>query len=431
MDINLFYLIITIIIVVDIAASVYIIHRQKKTNSIKNQKLIASLIPDMLKNLESTLSKKEYTAELQNKTKELEIKKNALEQIKQNLEKEKKITEQKIQDNTRDLQEEYTKLYYAINNLDFGFIITDKEKNIKFTNKATENTFSDAQIKTYIQENLNSEKTLSLKNIQINNKLLNIFLSHQTPNTTILLEDKTEERSLEQSNKNFITVASHELRTPLTGIKGYLSLIKQFHYANIKDEKLKKMIDDVDNSCTRLISIVNDFLDTSKLEQGKIDFHPEETDLLPIVNDSIKETGSIATEKKLSIQFNTPLKEAKVFADPERIKQVTINLISNAIKYTDKGQVTITVEKTPDNYYKVTVKDTGRGITPENVESLFSKFQQNDPNKPVNVVSSGLGLYISKVLIEKMNGKIQLDSTEKGKGSTFSFSLPVYEKKTP
>ena len=432
MDINISLYYLTIIIFIAITVSVYIINRLKSAPSMTNQLFIASMALDMLEDLENTLNKKDYATQLQNKIKEIAYKNNILKEIKQNIEKEKEIIEQKIYESTRDLREEHNRLLASINNLSFGFIMTDKTKNIILINKIIKTNIKlqeNINLLQNIDEVLKTGKSLSVENIQINNKLVNIFISPVPAiGTVILIKDKTGERFIEQSGKNFITVASHELRTPLTAIKGYLSLIKELHYADIKDEKLKKIINDIDLSSTRLINIVNDFLDTSKLEQGKINFHPEESDLIYIINTSIKETESIATEKKLFINFDTPLENAKVFGDAERIKQIVINLISNAIKYTDQGGITISIEKTPDKYYKMIIKDTGKGISPENVKLLFSKFQQSDPNKPTNVVSTGLGLYISKLLTEKMNGKIKLDYTEKGKGSAFSFSLPIYEK---
>jgi signal transduction histidine kinase len=435
-------------------------HDALKTKKIidKNKKITGYIVM-----LQSALNKKEYENQIQNKIKEIDYRNNIIEQIKQNLEKEKKITQQKLQDSTRDLKEDYNRLLSSINNLNFGFIITDKEKNIILINKNLKTDIKlqeNIQLLQNIDEVLKTGKALSVENIQINNNYANIFISpifpshsplegwlakpdgvdnppfiktqNNTPQvigTSILIEDKTGNKFLEQSEERFIALASHELRTPLTAIKGYLSLIKKLHYTNIKDEKLKKIINDLDTSCARLINIVNDFLDKSKLEQGEISFHPEESNLVAIINTSIRETESIATQKKLSIKLETSEENAKVFADAEKIKQIAINLISNAIKYTDRGGITLNIQKTPDKYYKVTIKDTGKGIPQENIKSLFTKYQQHDPNKPVKAISSGLGLYISKLLIEKMNGKIQLDNTENEKGSTFSFSLPVYEYK--
>ena len=426
--ITIYYL--TLILIIGIIVFAYIIYRRIATPSITNQLFIAYVVSDMLKTSENATDKKESTTQLQNKIKEIDLKNNALKQLRQNIEKEREKIKEKIDDSTRDLKEEHDLLLAAIDNLSLGFIITDKEKNIILTNKTTKRLFPYDQIAPYIKENINSQKSSPLENIQINNKLVNISISTQPTGYTILIKDEDKDRLTEQSKKKFITVASDELRTPLTAIKGYLSLIKQLYYADIKDEKLKKMINDIDTSCRRLINIINDFLDTSKLEQGKINFHQEECDLIYIINASIKETESIATEKKLFIKFDEPQESIKVLGDKEKIKQVAINLISNAIKYTDKGGVTLNLEKSSDKNYKVSVKDTGIGIPPENAKSLFSKFQQNDPNKPVNVISTGLGLYISKLLIEKMNGNIELDYSEKDKGSTFSFSLPMYEKKS-
>lgn len=408
--------------------------------------------------LKQIYEKVEYNTDIQGKLKETGDKNKQLDDIISNLVNEKHQIEQKIMDSTRNVKEEHARLYASINNLAFGFIMTDNEKNIIMMNKAAKNLFlipqsetnikiSDLQICVKgkiqfiesIEESQKNNNTLPFQDIQINDKYTNIFISPiiinrnkilHTIGNVILIEDKTEERLIKRSKNNFFIIASHELRTPLTGIKGYIAIIKQLYFENIRDESLKRIINDIDSSSSRMINIVNDFLSTSKPEQNKIAIHFQQCDLIDIINSSIKETRSIAIEKKLSFSFNNPpFNQAIVSGDKDKIKQIIINLISNSIKYTEHGGITINIEKTTDELFKVFIKDTGKGISEDNIKLLFSKFQKFDPNKPTNIISSGLGLYISKILAEKMHGTIKLEKTIVGGGSTFSISLPAYNDK--
>lgn len=400
--------------------------------------------------LEKNDTLKKNPAELQEKINELTNINNLIEKMKQNKGKEEQNIKQKALEITLDSREENTRLYASISNLCLGFIISDKEQNIILTNNTAKNLFSipdsdiniklqDLQMHTQGKINflesaksvLKSAVPLSFENIRIDNKFANIFISpintlSETIGVVFLTEDKTEDRIAEKSKEDFFTIASHELRAPLTAIRGYIALIKQLFFINIKDEELKKIIQDIDTLSSQLINIVNDFLDTPKLEQGKIRVKKEPQDLIEIIKAGIKETTPIATQKNLVINFTNPLDSAIVLGDKERIRQVLINLISNGLKFTEEGGITINIEKTPDSKYKISVKDTGKGVPKENIKILFTKFQQTDPTK--HMTSTGLGLYISKLLIEKMNGEIKLENTEEGKGSTFSFALPVYEQ---
>lgn len=411
----------------------------------KNQKNLGYNIT-----MEKNDARKKDLAQLQKKLNELANINNLLEEVKQNKEKNEQNVEQEVQKSTFDIREEYTRLYASINNLSLGFIMSDKENNIIIANETAKNLFSTPNLGTNIRlQNLQMrtsknidlfesteyalkrEYPLSLKDIRIGNKYANIFISpvlalSESIGTVILTEDKTEERIAEKSKEDFFTIASHELRAPLTAIRGYIALIKQLFFTNIKDEELKKMLSDIDDLSTRLINIVNDFLDTPKLEQGKIKVKKEPCDLIAIITAGIKETSTIATQKNLFIKFTNPTGSATVLGDSERIRQILINLIGNGLKYTEQGGITINIEKTPDSQYKISIKDTGKGVPKENIKILFSKFQQTDPTK--HMTSTGLGLYISKLLVENMNGTINLENTEEGKGSTFSFTLPVYEK---
>lgn len=393
--------------------------------------------------LEKNETAKKNVEEIQKKTEELANLNNLLEEIKKNKEKIVQNILREASKSTLDVRDEYTRLYASVNNLTLGFIMADKENNIIMANNTAKNLFSipdlDANIKlqnlqTRTQDNINFLKnggSVSYENIRIGDKYANIFISpvitpSETTGIVILTEDITRERIEEKSREDFFTIASHELRAPLTAIRGYIAIIKQLFAASIKEEELKKIINDIDTLSARLINIVNDFLDTPKLEQGKIRVKKEPCELIEIINACIKETMSIAAPKNLFVNFTSPFKTAAVLGDKERIRQILINLISNGIKYTEQGGITIYIEKTPDSRYKISIKDTGKGVPKENIKFLFSKFQRTDPAK--HMTSTGLGLYISKLLVEKMNGTINLENTQEGKGSTFSFALPAYEQ---
>jgi signal transduction histidine kinase len=136
----------------------------------------------------------------------------------------------------------------------------------------------------------------------------------------------------------------------------------------------------------------------------------------------------IAKEKGLYIKFNNSLESAVTAGDSDKIKQIVINLISNGIKYSKTGGVNIAIEKTSDEEYRIIFKDEGIGIPQEKINFLFSKFQKTDPNKKGTMASTGLGLYISRLLAEKMKGSVRLESTEVGKGSVFALTMPVYRE---
>jgi CheY-like chemotaxis protein/anti-sigma regulatory factor (Ser/Thr protein kinase) len=244
----------------------------------------------------------------------------------------------------------------------------------------------------------------------------------------ILIEDITEKEVLDRSRDEFFSIASHELRTPLTAIKGNTSMIMDFYAEALKDPELKSMVYDIHESSTRLIDIVNDFLDVSRLEQGKVSFTYEAVALEEIVEGVMYEMRAVLKEKKLSLEFNhkTLGNLPKIWTDKNRLKQILYNLVGNATKFTEKGSISIDVqpEKT---HLRVRVIDTGRGISTENQKLLFHKFQQANTSLLTRDTTrgTGLGLYISKMMAEMMDGEMGLEKSEEGKGSVFYFTVPI------
>lgn len=204
-------------------------------------------------------------------------------------------------------------------------------------------------------------------------------------------------------------------------------MILEYHADKLTDPDLKEMITDVHESSIRLIDIVNDFLETSRLEQGRMEFKNAPFDLAKLIENALKEYQVTGSRAHIALTFEEPVTPLPtVFADSDRVRQVLINLIGNGMKFTENGTVTISA-RVSGGLVQVMVTDTGRGIPIENQSILFHKFQQASDNLMTRDTTkgTGLGLYISKLMIEGMGGKIWLLSSAAGKGSTFAFTLPV------
>lgn len=242
----------------------------------------------------------------------------------------------------------------------------------------------------------------------------------------ILVEDITEEKVLEHSKDEFLSIASHELRTPLTAIRGNASLLRKYYTNSITDTEMVEMISDIHESSIRLINIVNDFLDVAAIEQGKIRMQPKPFPMQEVVVEVVRELERLCADKGVQLVADLSIQSAPpVFADKQRIKQVLINLVGNAIKFTEKGNITISA--TFDHQFvHISVTDTGKGMTEDSQKMLFHKFQQASSSILTRDTTkgTGLGLYISKLIVEISGGTIGLQSSTENVGSTFSFTLP-------
>lgn len=233
--------------------------------------------------------------------------------------------------------------------------------------------------------------------------------------------DVTELKAAQQRIKDFHSVLAHELRAPLTSIKGSLRLLEGFGY-DPQSKKGKELIHIGIESTDRLIRLISELLDLGKIESGESNLklqNLEVNDLIEIASDNL---ANYRVDDKVEIHTNGI--DANVVADKDRILQVLINLISNAMKFSPSGgTVDVSVAKCDTGTLRFSVKDTGPGISLENQQKLFTKFQQLMPEDGIPRQGSGLGLTIAKAIIEQHSGRIGVDS-KVGSGSTFWFELP-------
>jgi len=241
--------------------------------------------------------------------------------------------------------------------------------------------------------------------------------------TLITLLDTSQEKQLEEMKVDFVSMAAHELRTPLTAIRGYASLL-QMHYATKLDESAKELLTRLLVSTTTLTNLIDNLLSVSRIERNDLIVEQKPLDLGIIVKDIFNSYRQEALTRKQQFFLNLPENLPQVMADPFRIGQVFINLISNAITYTPEGgKVTISVSIKSD-HLEVTIQDTGEGIPKEAMPRLFTKFFRVSGSLEQGSKGTGLGLYITKSIVELHKGKIWAESAM-GKGTTFTFTIPI------
>jgi signal transduction histidine kinase len=231
-------------------------------------------------------------------------------------------------------------------------------------------------------------------------------------------------RHLDKAKSEFISIASHQLRTPLSAIDGFVSLILEGTYGKIS-EKAREAVGEIAQSNQQLISLVNDLLNISRMELGKIKMEFEKVDVLEICRAVVRELSGKAEEKNLYLKLESEGdQELPGFADRKSLEQAISNIVENALKYTIKGGVTIAVAREGENVL-IRIKDTGIGIAKNHLPFLFSKFSRGENAMKYSIPGTGLGLYVAKSLIEKNGGSILAESDGEGKGALFAVEFPV------
>jgi signal transduction histidine kinase len=382
-----------------------------------------------------------------------------LQQSYADLERSKAGVERTVKLRTQELTEEKARFLASIQSLPLGFMLVETTGSIammnpvmrhmlELTDKELTGQIDDEKLRQRLplfdeitsksQEAIKQRKTITVGELSSGNRFLRLLLSPVTvaggkhPIAAVaLVEDITEDKILQRSRDEFFSIASHELRTPLTAIRGNTSMMQDYYGEKLDDPSLKEIVGDIHNSSIRLITIVNDFLDSSRLEQGKMQFTMTDFAMESVIEKVVYELDGLSHEKKIYLRMANGIDTLPlVHADADRVKQVLYNLIGNAMRFVEKGGVTIQAEVV-GAHLKVNIIDTGKGISPEGQNLLFHKFQQAGASILTrdNTRGTGLGLYISRLLIKKMNGAIKLEHSEEGKGSTFSFTVPLAKSK--
>lgn len=245
-------------------------------------------------------------------------------------------------------------------------------------------------------------------------------------------------RKLDNAKSEFISIASHQLRTPLTAIKGFISLLLEGTYGKV-EPKVRDTLNKVYLSNERMVQLVENLLNISRIESGRLEFDFKKWKVEEILNE-LRDTFFISAKSKgLSLDFKFPdysLPETEI--DGPKIREVISNLIDNALKYTNRGGVTVNAELITDNkqlatkneqFIRITISDTGIGVPESELPYLFSKFSRGKDTKRLHVGGTGLGLYVGKSMIEAHHGKIWAESEGEGMGSKFIIEVPVSQEK--
>ena len=247
-------------------------------------------------------------------------------------------------------------------------------------------------------------------------------LGHIT-GAVVAFQDISHLREVDRMKEEFVSIVSHELRTPLTSIRGSIQLVLG-EPGSVPDQEHRGLLQIALNNCERLVRIINDILDVSKIESGNLVLHRKPVHVAELVRQSIDVVSVAARNANVALDAKLPADLRPAMVDPDRIVQAIVNLLSNAVKFAPTGS-TVTVAATgTEHLITVTVSDEGEGIAPENLYRLFRKFQQVDSSSSRRRGGTGLGLAISKALVEQHGGRIFVDS-ELNKGTRFSLTLPV------
>lgn len=239
-----------------------------------------------------------------------------------------------------------------------------------------------------------------------------------------LEQANTKLQELDRTKTEFLSIASHQLRTPLSIIKGYVELISDGAFGRVT-KKTKEILAEMDESNERLVKLVDEFLDITRIEQGRTKFSFAQENMNDVINSCVKELTERAHQKGLEIKWKESRTAGKdIRMDSEKVRHVVFNFIDNAIKYSPEGTVNVKIEE-KDELVTVRVQDQGFGFNKEDEANFFQKFYRGKNVEGTNVNGTGLGIYVCRKFIEAHEGRVWAKSPGLGKGSEFGFELPV------
>lgn len=236
-------------------------------------------------------------------------------------------------------------------------------------------------------------------------------------------------KELDRQKTEFVSIASHQLRSPLTAIKGYSSLILEGSFGKIPKKALEA-VEKIFSSSKYMAVSIEDFLNVSRIELGTIKYDIKEFDISKMVEEVVSQLQPAVVEKKLTLVFaNECGGGCTIKGDQGKLRQVLLNLVDNAMKYTPKGGITVTTKiNQAGKSFRIEIKDTGVGIPPKVLPTLFAKFVRASNANEVNVMGTGLGLYVAKQFVEAHGGKVWAESEGQDKGATFIVEFPLLNR---
>ncbi len=239
-----------------------------------------------------------------------------------------------------------------------------------------------------------------------------------------VLQATNEELSdANDAKSRFLRSMSHELRTPLNSVIGFSDILAKGHAGPVNEEQ-RRQAEMINHSGQHLLALINDILDLSRIEADKLQLDFERFDIAALAEEALDSVASDATARGIETQLEAPSDLVMITSDPLKVRQILLNLIGNAVKFTDHGSVTVRIHQPGHNMLAIDIIDTGPGIPPEEHERLFEEFAQAETADTASQVGSGLGLAIARGLARALGGALTLES-EVGVGSTFTVVLPV------
>ncbi len=306
-------------------------------------------------------------------------------------------------------------------------------------NEVDENTF--VSLSDAVEKAITTTETVHIKEFPLGRKYFEIFVTpvygdqKETAGGAIILHDITELKEIDRMKSEFVSVASHQLRTPLTAINWYVEMLQAGDAGELNKEQ-KDFLDEIYNGSTRMVKLVNDLLNVSRIETGRLKIEPVPMQLETFIKNIIHELEVMAREHLSTVLFVKPEKSLpKIAIDETLMRQVVHNLITNAIRYSTAEASTITVMLSQkENTYVISVSDSGIGIPKEVQGRIFEKFYRADNAREKEAEGSGIGLYIAKMIVEESGGTLRFESPnafrtikgeKEGYGATFFLSLPT------
>jgi signal transduction histidine kinase len=352
----------------------------------------------------------------------------------------------------KELSEEHGRLSSLVESVKLGVVMVDLRLNVILANPAAKAVFGKSTSKNFTFNDLSEKikgsvnisqalsyyvrtgKPLNIQEVMIGESYYRLFMSpvrdiieHIFIGAVVVMEDITEQKKLDTMRTEIISITSHQLRTPATIVKGNLEMVLGGDAGKITKMQ-KELLDDTYMGNERMIHLINDLMDATKINEGKLVFPLESIQLEDLIAEVIEENSLFAKEKKVVVSFvrpESPLSKVKI--NRQRVKQVLQNLLDNAIKYSsigDKGRVAVGLEN-DGKYLRLTVKDNGIGIPKGDQSKIFERFSRGSNSTKLDPGGgSGLGLYIAKAVVEQGGGKVWFDSKE-GEGTTFYATFPL------